>query len=90
MAGLPHATRITMLLREFNRSDNCLCLTIDEDENVHNNIGIVNQVSGLILSKKINSDVSFSFLVFDLLPMLRFDRKSCGHSSCLDLLITSY
>ncbi|VDL19013.1 unnamed protein product [Hymenolepis diminuta] len=65
MTDLPHAIRITMLLREFNRSDKYLCssylqpgspadlnydntspfyLTINEVENVHCHVGIVNRL----------------------------------------------
>ncbi|VUZ56126.1 unnamed protein product [Hymenolepis diminuta] len=34
-------------------------------------------ISDLVLSKKTNSDVSFSFLVFGLLAMLRFNSDFC-------------
>ncbi|VUZ53823.1 unnamed protein product [Hymenolepis diminuta] len=34
-------------------------------------------VSDLVLSKKTNSEVSFSFLVFDLLTMVWFDSNLC-------------
>ncbi|VUZ46455.1 unnamed protein product [Hymenolepis diminuta] len=49
MTDLPHAIRITMLLREFNRSDKYLCSsylqpTINEVENVHCHVGIVNRL----------------------------------------------
>ncbi|VUZ38532.1 unnamed protein product, partial [Hymenolepis diminuta] len=38
-------------------------------------------VSDLVLSKKTNSDFSFSFLVFNLLAMLRYDSDFCSSST---------
>ncbi|VUZ41142.1 unnamed protein product [Hymenolepis diminuta] len=40
-------------------------------------------VSELVLSQKTISGVSLSFLVFDLLAMLRFDSDFCQDGMCL-------
>ncbi|VUZ44985.1 unnamed protein product [Hymenolepis diminuta] len=78
MEDLPHATRITVLLREFNESDNYLCssnpLPMDSaDKTYEKMISIVSRLCTIFrfgLSKRTNSDISFSFLVSDHLAML--------------------
>ncbi|VDL34153.1 unnamed protein product [Hymenolepis diminuta] len=82
MADRSHATRITILLREFNRSDHYLCSSYFQpmdpaDLTYEKIITDFAPVSDLVLSKKTNSDVSFSFLVFDPPAMPRFHSDFC-------------
>ncbi|KAM3173598.1 hypothetical protein ACTXT7_012202 [Hymenolepis weldensis] len=83
MADLPLATRITILLRGFNRSYHYLYSSYFQPmdpadlayEKLISKVSLTDfaLISVLVLSKKTNSDISFSFLVSDLLAMLRFN-----------------
>ncbi|VUZ50846.1 unnamed protein product [Hymenolepis diminuta] len=77
MADLSSATRIIMLLREFNRSDNYLCSSLFKPMEPADLICEKTIIFELVILRKTNSDVSFSFSVSDLLAMLRFDSDFC-------------
>ncbi|KAM3172765.1 hypothetical protein ACTXT7_013877 [Hymenolepis weldensis] len=83
MADLRHLTQITTLPREFNRSAHYLCLSYFQPMDPANliyewiaSLADFALVSDLVLSKTTNLNVSFLFLVFDLLVMLRFDPET--------------
>ncbi|VUZ47222.1 unnamed protein product [Hymenolepis diminuta] len=71
MANLPHATRITMLLREFNRSDNYLCSSyfqpmnsgdLTYEEMISKSVSVVGDNSSLF-NVTISEDENFHYHV---------------------------
>ncbi|VDL63299.1 unnamed protein product [Hymenolepis diminuta] len=77
MPDLPHATRIIVLLRKFNRSDIYLCLSYFQPMDPADLIYEKMIISDLVSSKKTNSDVSFFILGL---------RSPCHTEICLRFL----
>ncbi|VUZ53354.1 unnamed protein product [Hymenolepis diminuta] len=74
--GLTYEKMISKLSQVVGDSNSLSNLIIRGDENNHQHVGIVNRLCTsfrLRSLEKTKSDVSFSFLVFNLLVMLRFD-----------------